>query len=619
MGKARQRARVSNHLGECRPRQFSLEGLEARRLLSSTAIGLATQNSATPNAAAAAASEGIQGYSPAQVVSAYGFTSNVSTAGADGTGQTIALVEAYHSKTIVSDLQTFDQLFHLPGPPSIQQFNQYGGTQLPAVNNTWSQETALDVEWAHAIAPGAKIVIVEAKSDRLVDLLTAIDAARRINGVTVVSISWGVNEFASETSFDYLFTAPAEHSNITFVASSGEHATAGPLQWPATSPDVVSVGGSTLTLANADGITVDAPWTSTDSGNSQYEAAPPFQKSGGKRGVPDVVYDGNPTTGFAVYDSSNGGWVTLGGTSAGAPQWAALIAIADQIRATDGKASLDGSTQTLPQIYNYYSQPNSDVVTFTQSDGGTIAAGSLTGATGGQGAKVINHLAATTTAPAAAKSKPAAGTPGTKPPKVPPGVRGRPFVQLTLRLPPSSISVSAFARSEPSHADLRQVASSGLPLTSAVPDGSSLTPGGATSSPVSTAMLNGAFSAAAIVGSSRASALSEAFAGLFVAAPGIFGQADVVPVGAALSGPSSLSSNYYYIAHLNASTAFCDAVSAFINECAAGAPPVAIAEEPSHGHVRAWTITGAVAAIDVLILHHLVLRRRSHSQPRGRG
>lgn len=621
MGKARQRPKMATRGGKSRQRAFSFEGLEARRLLSSTAIGLDTQNAATPMSAGSTTTVGIQGYSPSQVASAYGFSSSVATSGATGAGQTIAIVEAYHSKTIVSDLDTFDQEFDLPNPSSLTQVNELGGTQLPGVNSTWSQETALDVEWAHAVAPGANIVIVEASSDRLVDLLAAVDAARRIASVSVVSISWGVNEFANETDFDYLFTAPAGHQNITFVASSGENSPTSTLQWPAVSPNVVSVGGSTLTLATSDGITaLEAPWTATDSGTSQYEPAPVYQETA-MRGVPDVVYDANPSTGFAVYDSGDGGWVTLGGTSAGAPQWAALIAISDQIRANNGQSTLNGSTQTLPQLYSYYGQNTSDTLDFTSTAaaGGTTTtvAGTLVASNGASlAAQVINSLAATDTIAA----PPAATAPATST-KAPPPAKARPFVQPTLKVTPTSVlSAAGFGSSSAARSDLQNIASSAVPLTeAATSQESSLAISGATSSaPVSTAMLNGAFSASTAPIQFGSSAISEAFAGLFVVAPGVFGQTEVVPVGAELSQQQALPAPYYFIAHINAATELCDAVSAFINECATGSPPVAVAGEPPQSHLRAWAITGAVTAIDLLVLHHLVMRRRRAPKARWR-
>jgi hypothetical protein len=605
------------------PRHVVLEGLEARRLLSaspSTSIGLATQNAATPSSSGAASTAGILGYTPAQLASAYGFKSTVNPAAADGAGQTIAIVEAYSSNTLVADLQTFDRQFNLPDPPSLVQLNQSGGTKLPAVNNTWAQETALDVEWAHAVAPGANIVLVEANSDRLVDLISAVDAARRVADVSVVSMSWGVNEFSSETSFDYLFAAPAGHQNITFVASSGEN-TGGQLQWPAVSPSVVSVGGSTLTLADADGITVDAPWTATASGDSQYEPAPPFQKGSSTRGVPDVVYDGNPSTGFAVYDSGKGGWITLGGTSAGSPQWAALIAISDQIRSGNGQSTLDGGTQTLPQLYNYYGQSNVSTVTFASG----VTAGALAAMTGGQGYLVINSLAGGNTTIQPTGKAAAAAPGGTTAPSSPAGktaklpkVHARPFLLVDPRAFPSTsvLSASGFSRSPASGEESRTITTSGVPLTQAAGlDGTVLSSASPSGSPVSTSMLNGAFSAASVTMPSATGVISEAYSGLFVATPGFFGRSEVVPVGADLS-TAAPSPGYFYIAHLNATTVFCDAVSAFIVECAA-APPIALVEQPSRGHVRAWAITGAVTAIDMLVLHHLVLRRR-RVQPRGR-
>src|SRR5262249_34439124 len=145
------------------------------------------------------------------------------------------------------------------------------------------------------------------------------------------------------------FTTPSGHQPITFVASSGDRAASNKLQWPGTSPNVVSVGGSTLTLANASGITIEAPWTGSSSGASAYEPAPSYQNSP-TRAVPDVPYNAEPSPGFAVFDTTNGGWVPLGGTSAGAPQWAALFALANQIRVSNGLPTLDGQTQSVSAI-----------------------------------------------------------------------------------------------------------------------------------------------------------------------------------------------------------------------------------------------------------------------------
>jgi subtilase family serine protease len=225
--------------------------------------------------------------------------------------------------------------------------NQNGSTtSVPRADGGWAQEISLDVEWAHAIAPAANILLVEANSNSLSDLLAAVDYAAA--HASVVSMSWGSSEFASELSYDSHFNA----SGVTFVASSGD--SGGVQEWPAVSPSVLSVGGTSLAL-NADGSwKSESGWSGSGGGTSAYEARPSYQGglSFSNRSSPDVAYNADPNTGVAVYDSyrfqGRSGWMVFGGTSAGAPQWAALIGIANAGRATP----LDGRSQTLEAIYN---------------------------------------------------------------------------------------------------------------------------------------------------------------------------------------------------------------------------------------------------------------------------
>jgi subtilase family serine protease len=315
-------------------------------------------------------------FTPAQIRHAYGFdqisfSSGGKTIPGNGSGETIAIVDAYDDPKFVSstdpnfinsDLHHFDQQFGLPDPV----FTKVTPEGQPAANAGWASEIALDVEWAHAIAPGAKIMLVEAKSDSLTDLLGAVDYARNQPGVAVVSMSWGTTEFAGETSLDSYFTTPAGHQGITFVASSGDiGAWYGP-EWPAVSPNVVSVGGTTLSLSKTGNYSGETGWNSiynprtgmitygSTGGYSSYESEPAYQlgvQSSGARTSPDVAYDANPNTGVYMYDSYNGGWFSGGGTSAGAPQWAGLFAIADQGRALAHQGTLFGAGQSLPALY----------------------------------------------------------------------------------------------------------------------------------------------------------------------------------------------------------------------------------------------------------------------------
>ncbi|HVA50825.1 MAG TPA: hypothetical protein VNH11_31065 [Pirellulales bacterium] len=337
----------------------SFEALEVRSLLSASA---ATSIIMQPEMMrhSAAASNNPTGLTPQQVSQAYGFNEAGS-----GAGETIAIVDAYDDPSIQQDLATFDQKFGLAAPPSFTE--QFVGGRRPQGNSGWSEEISLDVEWAHAMAPQANIVLVEAPSASLGNLLSAVDVARNLPNVSVVSMSWGSNEFSSEMSYDSHFTTPTGHIGITFVASSGDSGAPG--VWPSLSPNVLAVGGTTLNLNSNGSYGSESAWSDSGGGVSQYEAEPAYQtsvQSYGTRTSPDVAYDANPSTGFSVYDSyARLDWFTVGGTSAGAPQWSALIAIADQAR---------GSAGTLANAQaDLYSLPSTDFHDITSGSNGNPA------------------------------------------------------------------------------------------------------------------------------------------------------------------------------------------------------------------------------------------------------
>jgi subtilase family serine protease len=304
------------------------------------------------------ARELLTGYTPQQIRHAYGFDQMW----LDGAGQTIAIVDAYDNPYIASDLKTFDRTFGIPDPPSFTKVNQTGGKTLPKADAGWAGEIALDVEWAHAIAPRANILLVEANSASLVDLYTAVDYARRQPGVVTVSMSFGASEGDYGPWVDAnILTTPAGHiggnglpGGITFVASSGDNGAPG--LYPAYSPNVLAVGGTSLYLDDQGNYWGEAGWSGSGGGISQYEAEPDYQYNVhniGARTIPDVSYNADPSTGFYIYNTFEGGWQAIGGTSAGAPQWAALMALVDQARAVYlGAGSLDGATQTLPALYD---------------------------------------------------------------------------------------------------------------------------------------------------------------------------------------------------------------------------------------------------------------------------
>jgi len=282
-------------------------------------------------------------YSPAQIRHAYGFDQLT----ADGTGQKIAVVDAYGNASIQSDLDTFCAQFGI----SSTTVQVIGANSSP--NTGWALETALDVEWAHAIAPKATIILSVAKTANITDLLNAVSAAVNA-GATVVSMSWGSTEFTGENAYDSYFQAPG----VTYVASSGDSAELTRLpevEWPAVSPYVVGVGGTSLYLDANNNRSSETAWSSSGGGLSTVYGTPSWQSGWSpysKRGVPDVSYVADPNTGVLVYDLVNGGWFAVGGTSVGAPQWAALIGLANQTRSSGvgGNSDIYKVAGTAPAI-----------------------------------------------------------------------------------------------------------------------------------------------------------------------------------------------------------------------------------------------------------------------------
>jgi streptogramin lyase len=316
---------------------------------------------------------------PAQVRHAYGLDTLPLNSN-DGTGQTIAIVDAYDDPNVFRDLDTFDRSYGVS--PGQTLYQQYGPSALvltkvtpegtPAGNAGWAQEISLDVQWAHAIAPGAHILLVEARTNSLSDLLAAADYAVGL-GSTVVSMSWGSSEFAGEVYYDWHFA----HSGVTFVAAAGD--TGSQTLWPAVSPNVLAVGGTSLSVDLGGNYLGETGWSSGGGGVSAYEPRPAYQvnvpQGGGSRTSPDVAYNADPATGVAVYDSyvGGGGWGQYGGTSAGAPQWAALVAIADQ-----GRVQPLSSSSTLQALYALLSSSNTINTTYlhdvTSGSSGTYSA-----------------------------------------------------------------------------------------------------------------------------------------------------------------------------------------------------------------------------------------------------
>jgi subtilase family serine protease len=289
-------------------------------------------------------------YSPTQIRHAYGFDAIFN----QGAGQTMAIVDAYDDPNIEADLGVFDKQFNLRTCTSNNGcFRKvYATSKQPAADSDWAMEIALDVEWAHAIAPQADIVLVEAASDNLGDLLTAVSVAVR-SGASTVSMSWGGTEWSGERSMDTRFVS----NGVTFVAASGDLGSG--VQYPAASESVLAVGGTSLSLDSHGNYLSESAWGGSGGGLSAYEFKPLYQATfgipddgKGVRGVPDVSYSSDPIKGFSVYESvriANGqaGWFQVGGTSAATPQWSALIAIANSMRAAARKSRLNSTNSDL--------------------------------------------------------------------------------------------------------------------------------------------------------------------------------------------------------------------------------------------------------------------------------
>jgi subtilase family serine protease len=303
-------------------------------------------------------------YSPQDIRAAYNITPLLQL-GITGAGRTIVIIGAYQSPTIRQDLQLFDRVFGLAdpvltilAPDGLTPFNPLDATQV-----IWASEITLDVEWAHAIAPGAKITLVLAKGSHDADILSATRFAIETNQGDVISQSFGEGEpcYAGSLLTQHEVFQKAAAKDITLLAASGDTGAAQITQTtpvrcgdnlpyflsvavPASDPLVTSVGGTHL---NADADTgqyiSETTWNdvygASGGGYSSVFQRPSYQDAFVKnkqRGVPDVAFDADPNGGMLVIFSSyaaNAKPMTFiyGGTSAGSPQWAGIIALADQV------------------------------------------------------------------------------------------------------------------------------------------------------------------------------------------------------------------------------------------------------------------------------------------------
>jgi subtilase family serine protease len=280
-----------------------------------------------------------QGYGPAQFRGAYGLPAAATTA------QTIAIVDAYDDPNIASDLNAYSSQFGLPlcntANPCFRKVNQSGNAgPYPQANSGWALEIALDVEVAHAVCPNCKILLVEASSSSLSNLAAAVNTAAKL-GATEISNSYGGSEYSSEVS-----DTAYNHPGIAVTVASGDNGY-GSFGFPAASPNVIAVGGTTLTLGVGNTYGSESVWSGAGSGCSLYVTAPVWQSflgaCAGKRGTADVAADAAPSTGAAVYDTvryqGRLGWFQVGGTSLSSPLVAAVYALAGGLPAETSAAS----------------------------------------------------------------------------------------------------------------------------------------------------------------------------------------------------------------------------------------------------------------------------------------
>ncbi len=337
------------------------------------ASGRASAQSARIQAAATSATV----YTPAQVRAAYGLPAlpaasallTPAAAAALGAGQTIYVVAAYHHPNAVADLNAFNRKFGLPlctpftvpaGVPSLPNAGNSCtvtvvraaasatvGAQPPAYNAAWASEIALDMQWAHATAPLARIVVIEAADATAGTLSNAVALANRM-GPGVVNMSFGAGEGNWVGGTANAFAG----KGMTYVAATGDSGWA--VSWPAVMPSVLAVGGTRLAWNGS--TRSETAWAKTGGGVSAWVAMPGYQtaltipgqpagaRAGKYRGVADVAFNADPASGQYVAFTPAGavqpGWYVFGGTSLASPQWAGLVAVANAQRALAGKAPL---------------------------------------------------------------------------------------------------------------------------------------------------------------------------------------------------------------------------------------------------------------------------------------
>ena len=347
-------------------------------------------------------------YSPQEMRTAYGVDGLIKN-GDIGTGQTIVIVDSFGSPTIAADLHTFDVGYGLPDPPSLKIYAPFG-TKPFDVNNAvmvnWAFETTLDVEWAHSIAPGANIALMtspvpETQGVQGMPKFLGLEQYALDHSIgKIISESWATTEntlfypggkqvFASFNNF----YKQAAADRVTVFGSSGDGGVANgnikgkiypfpTVNFPASSPYVTAVGGTSLMADTSGNYQSEVAWSGSGGGISQYWAEPNYQKANlpasvqkllnGYRGVPDVSYNADPNTSILVYvgflGGSSNGYYFIGGTSEGSPQWAGIIADGNQF-AGHPLGFINPAVYAIGNSSNYANDFH-DVTTGNNSGGG---------------------------------------------------------------------------------------------------------------------------------------------------------------------------------------------------------------------------------------------------------
>lgn len=260
----------------------------------------------------------LPGLHPVDLQSAYALPSQ-------NAGGTVAIVDAYDDPTAEQDLAVYRTAYGLPPCSSssgcLRKLNQQGTAgAYPVPNAGWGEEISLDLDVVSAVCPNCKIALVEANSNSLDDLGAAVNTAAKL-GAVAISNSYYAYEWPGELAYDTYY----QHPGIAITASAGD---AAQVLYPAASPYVTTVGGTSISASG--GSWSETAWPYTGQGCSAYEPKPGWQGNNecqGKRSSSDMAAVADPQTGVSMYDSLAGGWLVAGGTSVGAPLIAAAYAL----------------------------------------------------------------------------------------------------------------------------------------------------------------------------------------------------------------------------------------------------------------------------------------------------